>query len=696
MKRKESALKTINAHFWKIGTVAIAFALAFVLMIASSPSTKTAEAAACVTVITAAAGDDTDSVSCRLKVGETQTVTVVSAVLPNTATGPEIAGNQQIKVFDVADGVANANTVAALLATGAAQTLDLTINGKATVNGASGYYDLTNALNLSTDTWSATRNAYTTTFTVTSAVAGVGAVSIQEQCGQQEPAGGADVGACDVTAAVVGTTLAASTNTIYFVFENVAVDCKDNDLNGKCSGAAEVSNDGTGAQDRSFIQSHAVSANTTGVATVSQAVNFNVEDVNKMDLKGVMTFTLGADSGAATFTNSGTKSITVTTSQALAAAGVETVSVAGLPATGNFRYDLTGSYVGQGGTLDLSTVIYRTDNKLASLTATHNRYKTSTGVHSAVTGAVEQFATDDGDVAENGYVNYITLTGTDSAGNPAAATVNVTDGDGTSTKGLGALTGVYLDIVDLKPTGNVATSDDDNVGNETSHALGTDGVAYAILDITSATDCGTGCTLTFKDSLKLQSADVTITVRGAAKTYTLTGPDNVEPGAVAVYTIQAYDANGHISDDGPTVTPVSANSETGGTIVPSTGNITLNALTGGTLSVIAPRKGGTGTLAIVAGGKVVASKSLTYNAAVTGVALSGTGCTGDATGSYTCVVSSGGTAAEVATASGAASIWQSDADGVLQGYVVGTPDFVDTGLASTAAIADNSAIIVVR
>ena len=688
-------MKTINAQLWKIGTIGFAFALAFVLMMASSPSAKTAEAAACVTVITAAAGDDTDSVACRLKAGETQTVTVVSAVVPNTATGPEIAGAQQIKVFDVADGVANANTVAALQATGAAQALDLTINGKATVNGASGYYQLANALNLSVDTWSATRNAYTTTFTVTSATAGVGAISIQESCGQQEPAGGADVGGCDVTPAVVGATLAASTNTIYLVFEDVAKDCVDADTNGVCSGAAEVSNDGTGASDRSFIQSHAVAANSA-VTVVSQAVNFNVEDKNKYDLKGVMTFTLGADTGAATFTNSGTKSITVTTSQAIAAAGVETVSVANLPSTGNFRYALSGSYVGQGSTLDLSTVIYRTDNKLASLTATHNRYRTATGVHAAVTGAVEQFATDDGDVAENGYVNYITLTGTDSAGNPAAATVNVTDGDGTSTKGLGALTGVYLDIVDLKPTGNVASSDDDNVGNEISHALGTDGVAYAILDITSSTDCGTGCTLTFKDSLKLQSADVTITVRGAAKTYTMTGPDNVEPGAVAVYTIQAYDANGYVSDDAPVVTPVSANSETGGTIVPSTGTITLNALTGGTLSVIAPRKGGTGTLAIVAGGKVVASKSLTYNAAVVATAVTGTGCTGTATGSYTCVVTSGGTAAEVATASGAVSVWQSDADGVLQGYVVGTPDFVDTGLASTAAIADNSAIIVVR
>ena len=688
-------MKTINAQLWKIGTIGFAFALAFVLMIASSPSAKTAEAAACVTVITAAAGDNTDSVSCRLKAGETQTVTVVSAIVANTLTGPSIAGNQGIKIFDVADGVADANTVAALLATAADQTLDLTIDGKATVNGTSGYYNLANAINLQTSTWSPTRNAYTTTFTVYSAVAGIGAVYIQEECGIQDAAG-ADVGSCDLEAAVIATTLAGSTNTVYFVFEDVAKDCIDADANGVCAAGTEVSADGTGANDRSFLQSHAVGANTSGVAVVAQAVNFNVEDKNKMDLKGVITFALGADSGAATFTNSGTKNITVTTSEAIASAGVETVAVSNLPATGNFRYALTGSYVGQGSTLDLSTVIYRTDNKLASLTAAHERYKGTTGVRSAVTGAVEQFVTDTGDTLENGYVNYIKLVGTDSAGNPAAATINVTDGDGTAAKGLGAVTGVRLDIVDLAPTGNVATSDDDTVGTDVQHALGSDGIAYAILDITSSTDCGTGCTLTFKDSLKLQSADVTITVRGAASTYTMTGAENVEPGAVAVYTLQAYDANGHISDDAPVVTPVSANSETGGTIVPSTGTITLNALTGGTLTVIAPRKGGTGTLAIVAGGKVVASKSLTYNAAVVATAVSGTGCSGTSTGSYTCVVTSGGTAAEVATASGAVSVWQSDADGVLQGYVVGTPDFVDTGLASTAAIASNSAVIVVR
>jgi hypothetical protein len=136
---------------------------------------------------------------------------------------------------------------------------------------------------------------------------------------------------------------------------------------------------------------------------------------------------------------------------------------------------------------------------------------------------------------------------------------------------------------------------------------------------------------------------------------------------------------------------------TAGSFVPTDNALTVSATLGGVISIVAPTVAGTGTIAVIYGGKVVASEALTFGVPVTsGATVSGTGCTASTTGSYTCVVTEGGTAAEVATASGAVSVWQSDADGVLQGYVVGTPDFVDTGLASDAAIADNSAVIVVR
>jgi hypothetical protein len=222
--------------------------------------------------------------------------------------------------------------------------------------------------------------------------------------------------------------------------------------------------------------------------------------------------------------------------------------------------------------------------------------------------------------------------------------------------------------------------------------LGTTGKARTGIDIATAGIYN----ITGKDATGTVSASVTLNVRGVASTYTLTGPDSIEPGSVGVFTVWAYDANGFKLSADKAVTIVNANSQTGGAIVPANGAGTISKATGLTISVIAPQKGGTGTLAIVTGGAVVASKSLTYAAAATGAELSGTGCTGAATGSYTCVVTSGDTASAVATAAGAVSIWQSDADGVLQGYVVGTPDFVNTGLASTASIASNSAIIVVR
>ena len=137
---------------------------------------------------------------------------------------------------------------------------------------------------------------------------------------------------------------------------------------------------------------------------------------------------------------------------------------------------------------------------------------------------------------------------------------------------------------------------------------------------------------------------------------------------------------------------------TAGSFIPTNNALTVDDVKGGVISIVAPTVAGTGTIAVIYGGKVVASTTLTFGAPATAgsATVSGTGCTGSSTGSYTCVVTEGGTAAEVATASGAVSVWQSDANGVLQGYVVGTPDFVDTGLASTADIADNSAVIVVR
>ena len=203
--------------------------------------------------------------------------------------------------------------------------------------------------------------------------------------------------------------------------------------------------------------------------------------------------------------------------------------------------------------------------------------------------------------------------------------------------------------------------------------------------------------ITFTESVSKSAATLTLNVRGAGKTFELTGPTNIAPGEIGIYSVSATDANGFTPSGSTAATFIVTGLGTGagaGSKVPTDGNLSIGATTGANITVVAPTTGGSGTVALIHGGKVQQSIAVSYGAAT--ATVSGTGCTGSATGSYTCVVTGGGTAAEVATATGAASIWQSDSSGVLQGYVVGTPDFVNTGLASDAAIASDSAIIVVR
>jgi len=214
--------------------------------------------------------------------------------------------------------------------------------------------------------------------------------------------------------------------------------------------------------------------------------------------------------------------------------------------------------------------------------------------------------------------------------------------------------------------------------------------------------------LTFYRSVdSTKSVDVTIAVRSAAATYSIASTsgevDGALPtGAVGTYTVTAVDANGNIISAAASPTFIVTGLGTGATSgksIPTNGTLTVAQTTGGVISIVAPTVSGTGTIAVISStGKIVASQALTFGtgSAAASATVSGTGCTASTVGSYTCVVTEGGTAAEVATASNAVSVWQSDANGVLQGYVVGTPDFVDTGLASTAAIAANSAVIVVR
>ena len=492
------------------------------------------------------------------------------------------------------------------------------------------------------------------------------------------------------TGVVFDSTTADSEGLIAMTFRGAPSDYVDENLDGKYTAAG----DPTG--DRSLVN-NAASVGTNLTTTVAQDISFNIMDDRSQELAGTATVTLVGAPSTVKFTSSGTQTIALTTGTG----GNDTTEVSGLPGTGNFRYTYTVDYVGTSGSLTLTGgIIHRTNNTLSVLTMSlQNRaYGATTHVTKDAATPILAQVNDDGNYARSAATTgdngddeldglyYLYVVGTDSAGNPANANVTFADDDGLSTAGLGLTTGIYLDNTAF---GNNGAAN----GHINSLALGSTGKARTGIDIAAAGIY----TLTAQSvSGTTVSNAITLNVRGAAKTYTLTGPDSIEPGAIGVFTVKAFDANSFAAGADKAVTIVNANSQTGGAIVPANGSGTISKSTNLTISVIAPQKGGTGTLAIVVGGAVVATKQLTYAAAVTGAALSGTGCTGAATGSYTCVVTSGDTASAVATAAGAVSIWQSDADGVLQGYVVGTPDFVDTGLASTAAIASNSAVIVVR
>jgi len=818
-KRKESALKTINAHLWKLGAVSLAFVLAITLLISSSPVT-TVEAATCTMDITeiatpttgdavvdaavaadalALAVDDGsaavavtydmgfgavitvtgtnapekiriggdlvgDSVvilergvgassaviltndavisgtqrvyadngmDCTTNVSATQTITLtsdaaqtaeiwvlerdlVAAVVlatnltnigsPTDTTGSLVSVTnlavgdvatfacatpaltfEQVELTTVGTAGGNDSVIKrGVNGTTACATTAATIASSwypwhdSAVIGAEGVTPLVNGL-ASKNTFAERRyvdvktartsGGYSGTFTVSSAAAGKALIAAKSQNAGVK----------------YNATTANSESLVFMTFHGAPSDYVDDDLNGKYTAAGDT--------DRSSISAMTASVGAVTTATTTDTLTFNFVDAVGTELIGTATVTLLDAPAGVTFADSGTQSVTTPTTTAT----TQTEVVNGLPGSGNFRYTYSVAYTGTTGTLSLTNgVIKRTNNVLSSLTMKlQNIAYSTTTVYTDVTGNIRPQTIDDGNLQRVAVATaaagdqeidgnyFIYVHGTDSAGNATNALVSFTDDDGLSTLGLGNTTGIILDNAALAVanisghTGTVQLSSTTGIAR-----TGVDIAAAGIYNLTA-----TSGTI---------SATMTLNVRGTASTYTMTGPDSISPGSVGVFTVWGYDANGFKLSADKAVTIVNANSQTGGAIVPSNGDGTISKSTGLSISVIAPQKGGTGTLAIVVGGAVVASKTLTFAAEVTGAALSGTGCTGAATGSYTCVVTSGDTASAVATAAGAVSIWQSDADGVLQGYVVGTPDFVDTGLASTAAIASSSAIIVVR
>jgi len=555
--------------------------------------------------------------------------------------------------------------------------IEPTINAKAAVDT----YAEARTVGLTTYT-SGTANKYSGTFTLSSASPGRAVIAIQG------PKSGFTYGA-------TGTL---SENLIVVNFRGAPSDYVDTNANGSYTAGTDT--------DRSVVTAPAdLAADTTCAAgSVTDDVVFDIQDKNGERLAGTAVLTLSADAAAAgmKWTDSGQSAISVTT----LTTGTNTEEVTGIPCTGNFRHTFDISYTGTTGDIDISgtangAYLYRTDDKVSTITASLKKTATvcSTSnacARSAVDAVVSQIAAVAAG-AEDDY--YIKVSALDSAGNVVDDTVKVKDNDGDALEGLG--TDITLEVQDTTPGDAAITS------ATTSSGVYYFAIRNAAAQTAAVTDPASGVyTLTFYRSLDAtKSVDVTVNVKSAAKTYTISATSGQEDdgslatGGVGTWTVSAVDANGNTISANASVTFIVTGLGTGatsGSKIPTDGALTVAATTGGVISIVAPTVAGTGTIAVIAGGKIVASTAITFTGASAGASVSGTGCTASTAGSYTCVVTDGGTAAEVATASNAVSVWQSDANGVLQGYVVGTPDFVDTGLASTAAIAANSAVIVVR
>jgi hypothetical protein len=549
------------------------------------------------------------------------------------------------------------------------------------INGLAGSDTAAEAVTVSLDTFTAataTKAAYySTTFTLSSATAGEAVIAVT----------GPNSGPKYIT------DPDTSSNLLHVNFRGAPVSYTDADVNGAFN---------AGDTARSVIDTAAAVG-----ATTTHTIKINPRDTKGQELVGQVTYNLDADACAAgvTWSGSGKCDLVITTTNAPGTdSGWESVIVKGLPKTGNFRYTYTATYSGASGDFDFANstdaadmVLYRTNNKVASLTSSLK--KAASDNAEAATDAVQTNGIPA--VAANAdELYYVEVVATDSAGNPAAASITVKDLDGDGTDGLGT----SLDI-SFEETGDVAV---------TKVTAGANGkalfwVRHATVYTASATDpvLGTYPLEFYYTSDKTIKTNITVDVRSAAKNFALAATSgqsadgSLPTGTVGTWTLTATDINGtRIAADVATTFIVTGmgTGATAGSFIPTDNALTVDDVKGGVISIVAPTVAGTGTIAVIYGGKVVASTTLTFGAPATAgsATVSGTGCTGSSTGSYTCVVTEGGTAAEVATASGAVSVWQSDANGVLQGYVVGTPDFVDTGLASTADIADNSAVIVVR
>jgi len=681
----------MQTHFLKVSTVLSAFLLAMAVMFGSfGTDVKVAEAKATATCTAdyssgVTSGDDAADLVVHKGIAETLCTVGKGGTVTLTIKTNESEG---VVLYNLDNG-----TDVGPLTNGGGNLAESTIIGLASsaqgiiINGDSAA--TTAATGAFVNTTLGATGKYTAKFTIT-----VGNVPGYAVLGFDETG---------VASNVVYTThanAASRANAIGILVLGNPVDEKtttDDDGDGVLSDDnCDSDKDGTtGEAADSACSDFSVSVALAALASTA-TVSYDPMDTFGRRVSGLVTLSV-PDTTTCTWNESGTKSLIFNAS----ATAADTAVLVGCPTSGNQKITATAAYSGSYGAQTMTTNVTRSDSAVGTVTSVVYTDCTEPSNKCTVSSALAnsaQLAAQDNDVDDTDGANhdmyYMLVKISDDAGNLInGKTVSWTDGDGSTLTGAGTGLDVVMTVYDGATTGetvHISSDTEDNADGSTA-ADGTMKYGFAALKKGVHT-------LTFKESISGISSSVTLSVRGPGTQASIAGPDTIEAGGIGVYVVSATDANGFTPQGSTAATFIVTGLGSGvgaGKSVPTGGTLAISATLGANITVVSPAAGGSGTVAVIIGTKVVDSKVVSYNSN-SAATVSGTGCTGSSTGSYTCVVTGGGSASAIATAAGAVSVWQSDANGVLQGYVVGTPDFVDTGLASTASIASNSAIIVVR
>ena len=371
------------------------------------------------------------------------------------------------------------------------------------------------------------------------------------------------------------------------------------------------------AANRSTIAVSTISS--TGTATVTGVTIEDAANVGR--LAGSLTLTLGSGIFALTGTNSYTTVVTASGDSNLLAAA--NLAVSGLPAgVTPAKVSVTATFTGASGSITLPTNFTRVGaaSNLAldviSCGAACSAILDTTAV--SIIPVLSGGNTGANTLPLASAVYAVSVTATDTAGNVVPnLVVNLSDdddGDGNDNDGAtDTLYGLDGSLGGITVTGTSGLGNTNVTTVATTQTLKVITIARAA----SATNAGT---MTIKATYGTLTASKTLTVRGAAANYAVSGPASIEPNGIGVYTVTATDVNGNTpsvqaSTAVTTPTFVVTNLGTSGqTVSTSATTVSVNPITGGTVTIIAPTGGGSGTLAIINGGKIVASTEISYGA----------------------------------------------------------------------------------